>query len=115
SGRGVAAGKGGQGESDFQSDEDFGAHIESFDPNFSKVLVRYNTEGDRAMNDRQARRLGGLGDGLHEHGRLFLFELLVPAPPEQTAAAGGDEQRWDSQERAKLMKEGMEGRPESGG
>ena len=38
--------KSGQEEFDFQYDEDFGAHIESFDPSFSKVLVRYNTEGD---------------------------------------------------------------------
>jgi myo-inositol catabolism protein IolC len=100
--------KSGQEEFDFQYDEDFGAHIDSFEPNFSKVLVRYNTEGDRAMNDRQAGRLSRLGDWLHEHGRLFLFELLVPATPEQIAAAGGDEQRWDSQERPKLMKAAIE-------
>jgi myo-inositol catabolism protein IolC len=100
--------KSGQEEFDFQYDEDFGAHIESFDPNFSKVLVRYNTEGDRAMNERQAGRLKRLGEWLHEHGRLFLFELLVPATPEQIAAAGGDEQRWDSQERPKLMKAAIE-------
>jgi myo-inositol catabolism protein IolC len=100
--------KSGQEEFDFQYDEDFGAHIESFDPNFSKVLVRYNTEGDRVMNERQTGRLNRLGDWLHEHGRLFLFELLVPATPEQIAAAGGDEQRWDSQERPKLMKLAIE-------
>ncbi len=71
--------KSGQEEFDFQYGEDFGAHIEAFDPNFSKVLVRYNTEGDQEMNERQAGRLKRLGDWLHEHGRLFLFELLVPA------------------------------------
>jgi myo-inositol catabolism protein IolC len=100
--------KSGQEEFDFQYDDDFGTHIEAFDPNFSKVLVRYNTEGDRAMNERQAGRLKRLGDWLHEHGRLFLFELLVPSTPEQIAIAGGDEQRWDSQERPKLMKAAIE-------
>jgi myo-inositol catabolism protein IolC len=100
--------KSGQEEFDFQYDEDFGTHIEAFDPSFSKVLVRYNTEGDRAMNERQAGRLKRLGDWLHEHGRVFLFELLVPATPEQIAAAGGDEQRWDSEERPKLMKAAIE-------
>ncbi len=100
--------KSGQEEFDFQYGEDFGAHIEAFDPTFSKVLVRYNTEGDRAMNERQAARLKRLGDWLHEHGRRFLFELLVPATPEQIEAAGGDEQRWDSQERPKLMKASIE-------
>jgi myo-inositol catabolism protein IolC len=100
--------KSGQEEFDFQYDDDFGTHIEAFDPNFSKVLVRYNTEGDRAMNERQAGRLKRLGDWLHERERLFLFELLVPSTPEQIATAGGDEQRWDSQERPKLMKAAIE-------
>ena len=95
--------KSGQEEFDFQYGEDFGAHIEEFGPTFSKVLVRYNPDGDREMNTRQTARLKRLGDWLHEHGRLFLFELLVPATPEQIAAAG-DEETWDSKERPKLMK-----------
>jgi myo-inositol catabolism protein IolC len=106
--------KSGQEEFDFQYGDEFGAHIETFDPNFSKVLVRYNTEGDQAMNERQAGRLKRLGDWLHEHERLFLFELLVPATPEQIEAAGGDEQRWDSEERPKLMKVAIEELQEAG-
>jgi 5-dehydro-2-deoxygluconokinase len=106
--------KSGQEEFDFQYGDEFGAHIETFDPNFSKVLVRYNTEGDQVMNERQAGRLKRLGDWLHEHGRLFLFELLVPATPGQIEAAGGDEQRWDSEERPKLMKVAIEELQEAG-
>src|SRR3954464_9568620 len=34
--------KSGQEEFDFEYGEDFGKHIEEFDPDFSKVLVRYN-------------------------------------------------------------------------
>jgi myo-inositol catabolism protein IolC len=106
--------KSGQEEFDFQYGDEFGGHIETFDPNFSKVLVRYNTEGDEVMNERQAGRLKRLGDWLHEHGRLFLFELLVPATPGQIEAAGGDEQRWDSEERPKLMKVAIEELQEAG-
>lgn len=106
--------KSGQEEFDFQYGDEFGGHIETFDPNFSKVLVRYNTEGDKVMNERQAGRLKRLGDWLHEHGRLFLFELLVPATPGQIEAAGGDEQRWDSEERPKLMKVAIEELQEAG-
>ena len=106
--------KSGQEEFDFQYGDEFGAHIETFDPNFSKVLVRYNTEGDEVMNERQVGRLKRLGDWLHEHGRLFLFELLVPATPGQIEAAGGDEQRWDSEERPKLMKVAIEELQEAG-
>jgi myo-inositol catabolism protein IolC len=100
--------KSGQDEFDYQYDEDFGAHIETFDPSFSKVLVRYNPEGDRDMNERQTARLRRLGDWLHERDRMFLFELLVPATPEQIEAAGGDEAKWDSQDRPALMKTSIE-------
>jgi myo-inositol catabolism protein IolC len=100
--------KSGQPDFDFQYGEDFGQHILDNDPDFSKVLVRLNPDGDAEMNERQLGRLKELSDWLHENGRLFLFELLVPPTPEQIAAAGGDEQRWDSQERPKLMKVAIE-------
>jgi myo-inositol catabolism protein IolC len=95
--------KSGQDEFDFQYGEGFGAHIEEFDPTFSKVLVRYNPEGDREMNARQTARLKRLGDWLHERDRKFLFELLVPPEPHQVEAMGGDEERWDSEARPALM------------
>ena len=100
--------KSGQEEFDFQYGEDFGGHIETFDPAFSKVLVRYNPEGDAEMNERQAARLRRLGEWLHENDRRYLFELLVPATPAQIEAAGGDEDRWDSEERPKVMKAAIE-------
>ena len=100
--------KSGQDEFDFQYGEEFGGHIEDFDPSFSKVLVRYNPETSADMNARQAERLRRLGDWLHERDRKFLFELLVPASPEQIEAAGGDEDRWDRQQRPKLMKAAIE-------
>src|SRR4051795_957653 len=69
--------KSGQNEFDFQYGDQFGEHIESFDPDFSKVLVRYNPDDDPEMNERQTARLKRLSDWLHEHDRKFLFELLV--------------------------------------
>ena len=47
--------KSGQDEFDFEYGDDFAAHIEKFDPDFSKVLVRYNPDDDAAMNERAAR------------------------------------------------------------
>jgi myo-inositol catabolism protein IolC len=106
--------KSGQDEFDFQYGEDFGAHIEDFDPTFSKVLVRYNPEGDRGMNARQTERLKRLGDWLHQHDRRFLFELLVPPEPHQVEAVGGDEERWDSEARPELMKRAIAELQEAG-
>jgi 5-dehydro-2-deoxygluconokinase len=70
--------KSGQEEFDFEYGEEFARHIEAFNPTFAKVLVRYNPEGDRALNQRQASRLKRLSDYLHGSGRMFMFELLVP-------------------------------------
>ena len=95
--------KSGQDEFDFQYGDDFGAHIEDFDPTFSKVLVRYNPEGDGGMNARQTERLVRLGDWLHRNGRKFLFELLVPAEQHQLDAVGGDADRFDKEIRPGLM------------
>jgi len=81
----------GQAEFQFEYGEDFGRHIEAFDPDFSKVLVRYQPEGDRELNRRQTKRLATLSDWLHARGRRFLFELLVPATSVQLDRRGGQE------------------------
>jgi myo-inositol catabolism protein IolC len=96
--------KSGQNEFDFEYGDAFGEHIENFDPNFSKVLVRYNPEGDPDMNRRQSERLKRLADWLHEHDRKFLFELLVPAEPHQLESVGGDTDRYDAELRPELMR-----------
>ncbi len=96
--------KSGQNEFDFQYDEDFGKHIEDNDPDFSKVLVRLNPDGGDEMNQRQLGRLKELADWLHEHDRLFLFELLVPAEDAQLESVGGDTDRYDSELRPELMR-----------
>lgn len=95
--------KSGQAEFDFEYGEAFGERILEYDPTFSKVLVRYNPDGDRELNARQASRLRRLSDWLHEHGRLFLFELLVPAERGQLDAVGGDSGRYDSELRPALV------------
>jgi myo-inositol catabolism protein IolC len=101
--------KSGQNEFDFQYGADFGAHIEKYDPDFSKVLVRYNPDDpDTEMNERQLARLKELADWLHDHGRKFLFELLVPATDDQLAKVGGDADRYDAELRPELMRRAIE-------
>jgi myo-inositol catabolism protein IolC len=95
--------KSGQDEFDFDYGDDFGAHIEEFDPTFSKVLVRYNPEGDQGMNRRQSERLERLSNWLHDNDRKFLFELLVPATEDQMQQVEGDSDRYDKELRPKLM------------
>jgi myo-inositol catabolism protein IolC len=99
--------KSGQNEFDFEYGDRFGEKIEEFDPDFSKVLVRYNPEGDRAMNERQVEKLRRLSEWLHEHHRKYLFELLVPAEDAQLAAVEGDTDRYDTELRPALMMEAI--------
>jgi myo-inositol catabolism protein IolC len=96
--------KSGQNEFDFEYGDAFGEHIEQFDPAFSKVLVRYNPDDEAELNRRQLERLKRLADWLHDHGRKFLFELLVPATEEQLASVGGDTERYDAELRPELMR-----------
>src|SRR5947209_10972558 len=100
--------KSGQDEFDFQYGDQFGAHIEEFDPDFSKVLVRYNPEGETDMNERQLGRLKELADWLHANDRKFLFELLVPASDGQLASVEGDTDRYDAELRPGLMRQAIQ-------
>src|SRR6201994_1197057 len=101
--------KSGQNEFDFEYGADFGAHIEKFNPDFSKVLVRYNPDDpDTDLNERQLSRLKELADWLHANDRKFLFELLVPATDAQLAKVDGDTDRYDAELRPELMRRTIE-------
>ena len=99
--------KSGQVEFEFEYGDAFGEKIEEYDPDFTKVLVRYNPEGDRDMNERQTAKLRQLSEWLHERGRKYLFELLVPAEPAQLERVDGSEERYDRELRPELMLEAI--------
>lgn len=95
--------KSGSDEFEFEYGDRFPAHIEQFDPTFAKVLVRYNPEGHDALNRRQDERLRRLSDYCQNTGRLFMFELLVPATAAQMERAKGDKETYDLDFRPGLM------------
>jgi myo-inositol catabolism protein IolC len=96
--------KSGQDEFDFEYGEEFAKHIEAMDPTFTKVLVRYNPEGDETLNRQQSARLKRLSDYLHsESHRLFMFELLVPPEKAQLDRVNGDKHAYDVEIRPGLM------------
>jgi 5-dehydro-2-deoxygluconokinase len=100
----MPAERSGQNMFDFQYGEQFGEHIERFDPDYTKVLVRYNPDGDGGENREQAGKLKRLSDWLKAHDRKFLFELLVPAEEAQLASVDGDTDRYDAELRPELMR-----------
>jgi myo-inositol catabolism protein IolC len=93
----------GSDEFDFEYGAAFGEHLEAFAPTFAKVLVRYNPEGDAALNRRQAARLNVLSDYCHRGRQRFMFELLVPATPAQLNRVQGQVAAYDRELRPELM------------
>src|ERR1700722_7435839 len=100
----MPAERSGQNMFDFQYGQDFGKHIESFNPDFTKVLVRYNPDGDSQANREQSRKLLELSKWLKAHDRKFLFERLVPAEDAQLQSVAGEVERYDTELRPELMR-----------
>jgi myo-inositol catabolism protein IolC len=94
--------KSGSDEFEFEYGDAFAQHIETFQPTFAKALVRFNTEGDAALNERQTARLRRLSDYCRGAGQKFMFELLVPPTKTQLDRVGGAD-RYDRHIRPELM------------
>ena len=66
----------------------------TFDPTFSKILVRYNPEGNARDNEQSLAELLRLSNWLRDADRKLLCELIVPPEPAQLAAVEGDDRRY---------------------
>jgi myo-inositol catabolism protein IolC len=95
--------KSGSNEFEFEYGAAFAEHIEAFAPTFAKVLVRYNPEGDGALNRRQTARLKQLSDYCRAADQLFMFELLVPATKAQMDRVQADKRAYALRIRPALM------------
>ena len=95
--------KSGSEEFEFEYGTAFAKHIETFQPTFAKALVRYNPEGDEALNERQTARLRRLSDYCRTAGQKFMFELLVPATKAQQARDLREAASYDRQIRPALV------------
>lgn len=98
----------GSDEFEFEYGDAFAEHIEAFKPTFAKVLVRFNADGDAALNARQTERLVRLSEWCREHGQRLMFELLVPATKDQLARADGNAATYDLTQRPALTLRAIE-------
>jgi myo-inositol catabolism protein IolC len=67
----------------------FAEHVAAFDPDFAKVLVRYNPADPAEVRHTQRSRLRAVSDWAAGEGRRWLLELLVPPTSAQLADGGG--------------------------
>ena len=99
----VTVEKSGQEEFAFEYGDRWREHIDTFAPTFAKVLIRYNPEGDEALNRRQSGHLKELSDYCHQNGYRLLIELLVPMTRGQSDRLDGDRRFYDHDLRPSLM------------
>ena len=93
----------GSEEFEFEYGAEFASHIAAFKPTFAKALVRYNPEGDAALNQRQTERLKQLSDYCRSVGQRFMFELLVPPTASQRERVDSSERTYDRLMRPRLV------------
>ncbi len=89
---------------ELEHDEDWARHIDAFDPNLVKALVRWNPGDDAETKRAQAQLLSRVGAWLHQTHRRLLLELLVPASDDDLARVDGDHDRYDTELRPELTR-----------
>jgi myo-inositol catabolism protein IolC len=65
-------------------------HVDEFDPDYVKVLVRDNPEFDASDRGTQQEHLAEVATTLHRAGRQLIIELLVPATGSQDSSGSQD-------------------------
>ncbi|AKU97189.1 5-keto-2-deoxygluconokinase [Labilithrix luteola] len=104
----VSTERSGQKEFEFEYGDEFGSHLAAFHPTFAKALVRYNPDGDAALNERQTKRLVALSSYCSRARLPLMFELLVPATDAQLRKVDGDKDAYDLNLRPALMRAAIE-------
>jgi myo-inositol catabolism protein IolC len=88
----------------FEYGDEFGEHIEAFDPDWVKVLVRFNPADPAELQQAQTAVLRQLGDWVAKNQRRWLMELLVP-PTRGQLAGHEDQALYDEEARPELTAE----------
>jgi myo-inositol catabolism protein IolC len=81
--------------------------LDEIEPTWAKALVRYDPDGDPAVNARQRAALRELSDHCRKTERGFMLEVLVPPSESQLEAVEGDRGRFDRELRAELTVRGI--------
>lgn len=100
----IAVERSGKDVFDFEHGDDFGAHLTRYAPDYAKVLVRHNPDGDADDNRLQAERLLTLSEWCVDRPIDLLLELLVPPTDGQLDKVDGDRDAYDRQLRPELAR-----------
>lgn len=93
---------------EFQYGGDYPEHVESFKPDIVKLLVFHNPNDDSKRRATQIARTLEVSRWCETHDYLFMLEMLVPPTPEQSAAVGGDRERFTRELHTELLRRSIE-------
>ncbi|WP_210480953.1 2-deoxy-5-keto-D-gluconate 6-phosphate aldolase domain-containing protein [Naasia sp. SYSU D00948] len=99
---------------EFEFGDAFAAHLERFQPDFAKALVRYNPDDDAEGRAIQLARLRSLSDWLQGSRTRFMFELIVRPTRWQLDHAASDRVLYEDQVRPALVRRAMRDIHEAG-
>jgi len=88
---------------DFCYGKEFPKHVEEFNPDFVKALVRFNIDGNAEANAIQIERLLILQEWVDANDRQLLFELIVPGSTAQLVTCASQGLNFISDMRASLQ------------
>jgi myo-inositol catabolism protein IolC len=91
-----------------QYGKDFAAHLERFQPDFVKVLLRRNPAHATGIEDDEDRVLRALAEWVRAHGYQLMLEIVVPPLAAQLDPAGGGRSWFDAAVRPCLVVEVIE-------
>jgi myo-inositol catabolism protein IolC len=97
----------------FEYGDDFPAHVEAFNPDWIKVLMRFNPADPAELRQDQTQTLRRLNDWAADSRRHWLLELLVP-PTREQLAAHDDQAAYDEHVRPELTVEVITALTEAG-
>ena len=69
--------------------DQFAEHVDAFDPDFFKALVRYNPDDDESVRQTQIGRLAAVSEWAGRANRRWIMELLVAPTPEERSTLQG--------------------------
>ena len=91
------------GQEEFFFDrKDYKKRLKYFKPTYAKVLLRYNPQGNKALNKRQAQKLAVLTKYLKKEKVQFLLEVLE-IPTDKQLKKYKSKTEFDHKLRGKLM------------
>jgi myo-inositol catabolism protein IolC len=98
----------GQAELHWEYGDESERVVERLRPDLVKILMRYNVDGDSALNARQAERAAQMSAWCLDRSLPLMLEALIPPTDAQRELTAGDPTAWDAKLRPELQVRAVE-------